>query len=64
MIVYLKTKKHDFVQLLIEAEAEQINLDLDNKSYSSTNTKLIEKKMSRRVRQYLFNLILPGIHYF
>lgn len=37
------------VQLLIDAEADKVNLDFDNQHYESGNTKLIEKKMTRSV---------------
>lgn len=33
----------------MDAEADTVNLDFDNQHYESSNTKLIEKKMTRTV---------------
>lgn len=38
------------MQLLIDAEANDVNLEFDNHQYESVNTTRIEKKMTRRVR--------------
>ena len=47
---FLKSsKKHDYIQLLLEAKADKINLDFDNKQYDSGNMKIVEKKMTRKV---------------
>lgn len=45
----LKVKKRDLVQLLIDAEAHEVDLDIDNQQYHSINTTQIKRKMTRRV---------------